>query len=136
MNIRLLYAILAAGFICLSGCTQEKKSKDRGNATDMFERICKLTKEYTEKVEQAEDSASWAAACIDFEDRLDKISFSYPPDTDLLLTEGQNDTIHDLMQEYVKSRDGRIHEILRPVVELDSLTVTDSVPVEIPESHE
>lgn len=109
---------------------------DRSNASEMFERICKLAKDYTDKVEEAQDSAAWAMACIDFEDKLDKISFSYPPDTDLLLTEGQNDTIHSLMQEYVKSRDGRIHEILHPIVQMDSLADTDSLPVVIAETKE
>ena len=61
-----------------------------------------------------------------FEDSLDKINFSYPPDTDLLLTEGQNDTIHSMLQTYIKDRDSRIHEILHPVVIADSID-TDSI---------
>ena len=130
----LIIAMMAAGCIYLSGCRQEKKDMDRSKASEMFERICKLTRDYTGKVEQAQDSAAWAAACIDFEEKLDKISFSYPPDTDLLLTEGQNDTIHSLMQEYVKSRDVRIHEIMRSVLEIDSLADMDSLPVEIQDS--
>ncbi len=124
MRNTLKIALLA--FICGFGCTQEKKLKDRSEATDMFNRICKLTKEYTEKLTDAPDSSSWATACSEYEDKLDKISFSYPPDTDLLLTEGQNDTIHSLMLEYIKARDGRIHDILHPKVEVDSIVSVDS----------
>lgn len=112
------------------GCTPEKKSKDRRQANDMFNRICKLTREYTEKLSESPDSSAWADECAEFEEKLDKISFGYPPDTDLLLTEGQNDTIQSLLLEYIKARDGRIHDILHPKVELDTLVNADSVVTE------
>ncbi len=119
------FIILASlSLIWLGGCAKENKNKDRSEATDMFKRICSLTKEYTEKLNNAPDSASWADCCQEYEHQLDKISFSYPPDTDLLLTEGQNDTIHSLMLDYVKTRDERIHSILYPVVIND--TIADS----------
>lgn len=112
---------------CLWGCKPEKNIKDRSEATEMFRKICQLTKEYTESLTDAPDSSVWALLCNEFEEKLDKISFGYPPDTDLLLTEGQNDTIHSLMLDYIKARDGRIHDILYPVVEIDSLSETDSI---------
>ncbi len=93
----------------------------------MYERICKLTEEYTEKVADSPDSASWAAICAEFEDKLDKVNFNYPPDTDLLLTEGQNDTIYTLMLAFLEAKDGRIHRILHPVIVSDSIASADSI---------
>ncbi len=110
----------------MSGCDQEKKSKDRSEAQEMYEKICKLTQDYTNRLLDSPDSSSWAAACTEYEDRLEKISFSYPPDTDLLLTEGQNDTIHSLMLAYIQVRDERIQRILHPIVEADTLENADS----------
>lgn len=130
-----MMAVIALVCLCAFGCTQEKSRKDRSEATAMYERICKLTKEYTEQLEAAPDSADWAAIGAEFEEKLDKISFSYPPDTDLLLTEGQNDTIHALMQEYVKARGERIRGILHPQVEEDSLAVSDSLALEESYTH-
>lgn len=130
MKTRIMLAVIALVCLCAFGCTKEKSRKDRSEATAMYERICKLTVEYTEKLEAAPDSADWASIGAEFEEKLDKISFSYPPDTDLLLTEGQNDTIHELMQEYVKARVERIHGILHPLAEADSSAVTDSLAVE------
>ena len=124
MRYTFIIALLAV--ISAFGCTTEKKNKDRREASDMFNRICKLTKEYTEKLSNAPDSSSWASLCSEFEDKLDKVNFSYSPDTDLLLTEGQNDTIHSLMLEYIQARNERINEILHPVAELDTLSA-DSV---------
>ncbi len=129
MKKTLAIAILSAASLCMASCTKENKSKDRSEAKDMYEQICKLTKDYTKKLADSPDSVSWAAACTEFEEKLDKINFSYPPDTDLLLTEGQNDTIHSLMQQYIEARDKRIQSILHPIVEVDSISDSDSIGV-------
>lgn len=125
-KIWVLAALIAVGLSATS-CSKETKSKDRSNAKDMYERICQLTEEYTEKVADSPDSASWAATCAEFEDKLDKVNFNYPPDTDLLLTEGQNDTIYSLMLAYLEARDGRIHRILHPVALNDTIVSPDSI---------
>lgn len=125
----IVIAILTIGGICGFGCSQEKKTYDRSDANEMFGKICNLTKEYTGKLTESPDSSTWAATCAEFEDKLDKINFSYPPDTDLLLTEGQNDTIHALMLEYINARDERIHNILHPIIEIDSISDFDSAYV-------
>lgn len=122
-------AVVAAACVCGAGCRRENSEKDRTQADEMFLRICELTKEYTSKLEEAPDSADWADTCSEFEEKLDKISFSYPPDTDILLTEGQNDTIYALMQEYVKARTRRIRGILYPMAQTDSIEGKDSTAV-------
>ncbi|MDE6650686.1 MAG: hypothetical protein K2K45_12230 [Muribaculaceae bacterium] len=122
------YEVWLIAAAVLAGCTSEKQMKDRSDADDMFRRISALVENYTDKVSAAGDSAAWVQACVEFEDSLDRISFSYPPDTDMLLTEGQNDTVFALMQEYIKARDTRIGEILHPVVESDS--IADSLALE------
>lgn len=121
--------ILAAVWLGAISCSKETKSKDRSNAKEMYEQICKLTKDYTEKVADSPDSASWAATCAEFEDKLDKVNFNYPPDTDLLLTEGQNDTIYSLMMAYLEARDGRIHRILHPIALTDTIVNADSIMI-------
>lgn len=125
-KILIATASIAMGMIA-SSCSKETHHKDRSNAIEMYERICKLTKEYTEKIVDSSDSMSWAAINSEFESKLDKVNFSYPPDTDLLITEGQNDTIYSLMQAYIKARDGRIHSLLHPIVVTDTLTDADEV---------
>ena len=116
----------AVAVACLSGCMSDNKVKDRTEARGLFRRISSLTRVYTGKVASAPDSASWAQACLEFEDSLEKINFSVSPDTDLLLTEGQNDTIHNLTVKYIEARDRRIQEILHPVVPTDTVAA-DSI---------
>lgn len=129
MRRNTFFALLAIVCIGFCGCNKENSSKDRRDASEMFEKICRLTEEYTGKLEEAPDSADWAALCTEFEEKLDKVNFSYAPDTDLLLTEGQNDTIQSLLQEYVRIRDQRIHGILHPEPKVDSLAFADSLAV-------
>ena len=129
MKKSLVTAVLAAACVWVLGCGRENSEKDRSQADEMFLRICRLTKEYTARLEEAPDSADWAETCSEFEEKLDKISFSYPPDTDILLTEGQNDTIYMLMQEYVKARGRRIRGILYPEAHTDSVVCSDSIAV-------
>ncbi len=50
-------ALIAVG-MSATNCSKQTKQKDRSNAKDMYERICELTKEYTEKVADSPDSAS------------------------------------------------------------------------------
>lgn len=115
--------------VAFAGCAKENKKKDRSDANDMFRRITALASSFTYKMEQAPDSATWVELTRQFEDSLDRINFSYPPDTDLLLSEGQNDTIHTMLQQYMAMRDRRIDEILHPVVAADTIP-SDSVIVE------
>lgn len=112
--------------VAASGCRKENKVKDRTEATEMFSRIVALTEEYTAKIAAVPDSTEWSAMGKEFEEKLDKINFSYPPDTDLLMTEGQNDTITALMSEYVTARDRRIRSLLHPYIPVDTIS---AIPV-------
>lgn len=123
----LLYIVLAAVMsLAAVGCGNGKKVKDRTEAHELFDAVTTLTKSYTSKIAAASDSAVWATLCEEYEDSLDKVNFSFPPDTDLMLTEGQNDTITTLIATYVRVRDERIHSLLHPVEPSDS-TPTDSI---------
>lgn len=92
----------------------------------MFSEIVALTENYTQRISVAPDSATWVETSMQFEDKLEKINFSFPADTDLLFSEGQNDTISRLINAYVKVRDERLNALLHPISPSDSI-VTDSV---------
>lgn len=118
----LFYMVMSAlALCCFIACGPEKKVKDRTAAHSMFAKIVSLTKSYTSRLENAKDSAEWARLSSEYEDSLVKINFSYPPDTDLLLSEGQNDTIANLVQKYTAVRDARIDAILHPVAIADTI---------------
>ena len=127
MKTSAITAIIAAVSVFGSACGREKGVDDRTQAEEMYARICELTRAYTEKLHTAPDTTDWAALCGEYEEKLDKISLSYPPDTDILLTEGQNDTIYSLMQDYSKARSRRVYGLRFPEDEPDTTAVSDSV---------
>lgn len=126
---RLLYIAAAAAAVAFAACSGGSDKRDRTKARDMFFEISALTEKYTDRVASARDSAEWAYLCVQFEDSLEKINFSYPADTDLLLSEGQNDTITRLTQAYITARDERISAILHPALPADSVSA-DSISTE------
>lgn len=119
--------MLAIGVV---GCSGGKHTEDHSEADSLFQAVTSLTEEYTSKVATATDSAEWAAITSEYEDKLEKINFRLPADTDLMLTEGQNDTIFRLTEAYMAVRDARITAILHPVAPVDSLPNEDLVNVE------
>lgn len=125
--IRLFYyAVCVSAVACTASCTGSNDRKDRTDVLRLFSEIVALTENYTKRISAAPDSATWVETSMQFEDRLEKINFSFPADTDLLLSEGQNDTISRLINAYVKVRDERLNVLLHPVSPSDSIT-TDSV---------
>lgn len=116
-----LTAIGLFGLIALSSCSGGNKGEDRSAADSLFKAVTALTESYTAKISEAPDSARWASLAKEYEDSLVKINFSLPPDTDQLLTEGQNDTIYQLTEAYIAARDARITAILHPQAPVDSV---------------
>lgn len=115
-------AALAFGFMLIvSGCTPEKKSKDRSAGDDLFRRTVALAERFTLRMENTPDSVSVSELYVEFEDSLEKLNFSYPPDTDLLLTEGQNDTIHQSLTRLIEARDERLQTLMRRGMPADTI---------------
>lgn len=118
-----------AAVVAATACSGGKATKDRSGAVRMFFETASLIENHTGRVAEAPDSATWANVCLQFEDSLEKINFSYPADTDLLLSEGQNDTIARLLKAYIEARDERILTILHPSLPLDSLAVDSTATI-------
>ncbi|MDE6341358.1 MAG: hypothetical protein K2K93_03490 [Muribaculaceae bacterium] len=104
-----------------SGCTPEKKSKDRSAGDDLFRHTVALAERFALRMENTPDSVSVSDLYVEFEDSLEKLNFSYPPDTDLLLTEGQNDTIHDRLMRLIEVRDERLQTFMRRSMPADTI---------------
>lgn len=102
------------------GCKKTESESDRSEARALFEKLSEMTVNYTTHISNAPDSASWLRIANEYEDSVAKINFSFPPDTDLQLNEGENDTLFYLAKEYIKARDQRIKEILNPIAPQDS----------------
>lgn len=121
----LLGILLAAA----AGCNKEKRIKDRSAGDELFRRTVALVERFMVRMENTPDSASVSMLALQFEDSLERLNFSYPPDTDLLLTEGQNDTIHQSLKRLMEIRDERLSTLLRQRLPADTIP-SDSVTLE------
>ncbi len=125
---RLFYCLVcAATLACVAACNGSKEREDRTEAQRMFSKIVSLTETYTHRISVAPDSVAWVKTSMQFEDSLEKINFSFSADTDLLLSEGQNDTISRLINAYVKARNERIRVLLHPIQSSDSIVIIDDI---------
>lgn len=82
--------------ICF-GCNKNHKTETGEEARILFSKSADLIKEYQQKLLQAKDSASLDSLSEQFEKKIIDINFSVSPETDLKLTEQENDSLYNLL---------------------------------------
>lgn len=96
-------------------------------AAQLFAKSKALIELYTDSVKNVADSASFLRMINAFDNKLSKVNFQFPPDTDLDLTFEENDTIIRMLDKYVEI-------VEKKRAEIDSIngigpTATDSTAV-------
>ncbi len=122
-------AIYLGVFLIASACTAEKKNKDRSAGDDLFKRTVALADRFALRMENCPDSVSIETLYSELQDSCEKLNFSYPPDTELLLTEGQNDTVHQSLLRLIEVRDEKLNTLLRRSMPADTIP-SDSLILE------
>ncbi|MCM1377124.1 MAG: hypothetical protein NC097_05535 [Clostridium sp.] len=85
-----------------------KSEVQRADFSDgLYQESVELAREYILKIKNAPDSASVDSLMARYQDIIDSLNFQYPPDTDMKLTEGQNDTLTILSAKLVKTYNTR-----------------------------
>lgn len=94
---RIIGLAMMAGILA-AGCGGGGEKKGDAAADDLFRKSVALTELFTKKMTTAKDSAAVDSLLTLYRDSIDAINFQYAPDTDLHLTEGQNDTLFRLQR--------------------------------------
>lgn len=94
----------------LASCSRgdNREDGDRGDAPRLYSKTLALAKQYADSLRAAPDSTAAIDIFRRFHSELDSLNFSVAPDTDLLLTEGENDTIYRRLQQLRALYDGRL----------------------------
>jgi len=89
-----------------ASCSRNQYIPDDSGATyEMYRELCDTYRAYTDSMKCATDSASMAIASEGIDKALNDIYAKYPPDSDLRLSQSQNDTLWILALQYIKQRE-------------------------------
>lgn len=118
--MRIILISIIAFFLCLS-CIREKDNNDDHEARLLFDTSALLIKDFSNKFLKAIDSIQIDSLDKSFEKKMIEINFSVPPETDLRLTEQENDSLYKLLMILYQIRLDKLKEIGEPSVTKDSL---------------
>ena len=89
--------------LSIVGCQKSNNnSTTRDNANDMYDKLHSHIISYTDSLKILSDSLSIEQAINNYETKLTDIIFSYPPNTDIVMTTGQQDTLWQLTDKFIK----------------------------------
>ena len=91
--------LLGSILLCCIGCKKEDSSENIDEARDLFNRSAQTIIYFISQIKQASDSLTIDSLNLAFEKNLIDINFSYPPQTDMKLTEHENDSLFKLMSD-------------------------------------
>ena len=97
------------GLIMIS-CSAAHKNENERKAKDLFEQSANLILEFREKIVLSTDSIVLDSIYEDFDKRLTDINFSFPPLTDIQLTEQENDSLATLLKSLSNARLDKLKE--------------------------
>lgn len=90
-------AIILLVLIFLFSCKKNVTKENDDDARNLFMNTSKLLLELTSELKNSQDSLQVDSLMNLFEHKMIEINFSVPPETDLKLTEEENDSIFKLM---------------------------------------
>lgn len=95
------------------GVREEGDSREhRQEARRLYSETLRMARTYTDSLKAAPDSATATAAFGRFNTNLDSLSMTVEPNTDLLLTEGENDTIIIMLTAVRRAYEERLEELV------------------------
>ncbi len=116
MRVLPCVALACVAGMTVTGCGPKKDYGRSEAARSLYERCLSTTMLYTDSLRDARDSATVLrlSACLDYE--LARINYVFPPDTDLDVSEGENDTLTNLTDKFVLLRDSLLYRFAHPLV--------------------
>lgn len=105
--------------IIFASCSSHDNKQDFDVAHQLFEKTIRMTEGYIDSISNAPDSAALQKLAEHFDDRIATLNYQFPPDTDLLMSEDENDSIIRMHK--------RLTNIERKRLKAFSATNTDTI---------
>ena len=119
-------ACLTYMLLIVGGCSNPKTIDNKSESDKMFIELKELLLLYSDSLKNASDSASITNIVDRYESELTKTIYKYPAESDLQLTQGQQDTIASLTDNFVAIKRLKYSNLLHGN---DSIA-TDSITIE------
>lgn len=103
----------------LIACSSKKENIENPEARELFSQSSALVLESIRSIQEATDSVSVDSLSRLFEKKIVDINFSFPPNTDLHLTEQENDSLFKIMNEYKSVKETKLRDLQK--IEKDSI---------------
>lgn len=132
---RLLYfagIALSAIVIGATSCGNSEGDARGKSARELYEKTIRLNARYTDSLRVAKDSATVERLSKSYEEALTRLNFEYPADTDLEMSEGENDTLVNINLRYVSLRDSLLYRFAHPIVLVQDSTENQENPAKNP----
>lgn len=131
--IMAIWSMILSVMLLSPSCVKKQQFTLRDHAISLYNESRRLIKIYIDSMSHAGDSAKVEAIGARFEDKLAKLNFKYPANTDLDISEDENDTLIMLTTEYVVTRDSMLYRFAHPLLlRPDSLAADSTAKAVIP----
>ena len=117
---RIYSLLIYIGLLLNLQCIREDKKVTDPQGEKLFKMTISHISTYTDSLTNITDSAQLQKIIKDFEDKLIKIQYQYPPEIYLQLTEDENDSIAKLSEIFILKRNKRLQDLRKKEVN-DSL---------------
>ncbi len=111
MNVKTYSTSFALCLLMVGACQQKKDEEKLSDAEILYNKTCSLTRLYIDSIKNAKDTLALHQMLDRYEERIDELNMSVKADSDLDLTEGQNDTIMQLLDKLAIARMDRMKEL-------------------------
>ncbi|MDE6768320.1 MAG: hypothetical protein K2J78_01190 [Muribaculaceae bacterium] len=100
--------------LSLIGCARKPNKNSHIHAAQLFEKSLVLLRAYTDSLSIAKDSAHVESLARAYESKINAINFEFPPETDLRLTQEENDSLIKMTDRLVAARRDRLKYFASP----------------------
>lgn len=119
----LMVMVLAMVF---AGCGKQRNTDPRLEARNLYGKNMSMLRMYIDSVENARDSASVNRLIVNYGEKQVKLYYDFPPDTDLKLTEDENDTLSVMTERLLSAREEKLRRFAHAGIEsIDSINSSD-----------
>ena len=97
----------------ITGCHKKTAKINYEEANKLFDETVDLISNHIQQMDEVNDSVMYYKIIDDFDEKITKINYRHPPETDYLLSEEENDSLQKLMTKYLVSQEKAFERINR-----------------------